>query len=194
MNTNAVSLDRLHDIIVPAPVPWWPPAPGWYWVLGFVLVMALVLALRAFIHWQRNRYRREALAELAQLEHQWKASGERAPVLLGLSELLKRTALTAFSREQIAALTGAKWFAFLDRTGPRATFGDGLGAALENAIYDPRVADAFGMVNFQELVSAVRNWIKNHHTGVGQKEATATKDRRSDEPSLPSLPSFHKPC
>ena len=28
--TAAGSLDRLHDIVTPAPAPWWPPAPAWF--------------------------------------------------------------------------------------------------------------------------------------------------------------------
>jgi Domain of unknown function (DUF4381) len=44
--TPATSLDRLHDIVVPPPVPWWPPAPGWCWN-GAPLAAALRQARRA---------------------------------------------------------------------------------------------------------------------------------------------------
>ena len=55
------SLDRLHDVIVPPPVPWWPPAPGWL-VIGFLLVLVLVCwFIRGIRPWQSNCYRREAL-------------------------------------------------------------------------------------------------------------------------------------
>ena len=27
---DAGSLQNLNDIVVPEPVAWWPPAPGWY--------------------------------------------------------------------------------------------------------------------------------------------------------------------
>jgi hypothetical protein len=39
---DAGSRQKLNDIVVPAPVPWWPPAPGWYVLLGISLA-ALVL-------------------------------------------------------------------------------------------------------------------------------------------------------
>ena len=199
MNTNAISLDQLHDIIVPAPVPWWPPAPGWYWVLGFVLVLALVFAFRAFIRWQRNRYRREALAELAQLEYQLKSAGARASVLLALSELLKRTALTAFPREQVASLTGLEWFAFLDGTAKGSSFGVGLGATLENAIYDSRKVEVLDEQELQALLSAISHWIKYHQTEIKHKETKPAKNRSDDKPVRPSFPSVQdssvqKPC
>ena len=98
MNTNATSLDRLHDIIVPGPVPWWPPAPGWFWVMAFASIVAVVVLFKGFIRWQHNLYRREALAELGRLETVLSVSSQRAVGLLALSELLKRTALTAFPR------------------------------------------------------------------------------------------------
>jgi hypothetical protein len=46
MKDSATNLDRLHDIVVPAPVPWWPPAPGWYVVLTVALIIALYLVYR----------------------------------------------------------------------------------------------------------------------------------------------------
>jgi hypothetical protein len=193
MNTNAASLAHLHDIIVPDPVPWWPPAPGWYWVLGFVLVLLLFVAFRVFVRWQHNRYRREALAELARAEAALQTPERRASILLALAELLKRTALTAFPREQVATLTGPEWFAFLDGTARGSSFSEALGPTLENAIYDPRNAVALDEPKLQALLSAIRHWIKHHQAGVVPKKVGATKDLPSDKPSLPSFPSVKNP-
>lgn len=194
MNTNAAtSLDRLHDIVAPSAVPWWPPAPGWYWVIGFALVLVLVVAFRVFIHWQHNRYRREALTELGRLEGRWKDAEERAATLLALSELTKRTALTAFPREEVAALTGTKWFEFLDHTGHTEVFANGLGAMLANAIYDPRTV-SFDDAKLNELVTAIRHWIKHHNAQIQQKETKAAKPDITDSPSRPSRASVQNLC
>jgi hypothetical protein len=158
MTTGATSLARLHDIVVPPPVPWWPPAPGWLWLLGFVALVVLALSVRGFIHWQQNRYRREALAELSRLEAAAGDAASRALAIEQMPTVLKRTALTAYGREPVAALTGPDWFAFLDRTGG-TRFGTGLGAAMENALYRSAQADS---VNIPELASEVRRWIRNH--------------------------------
>jgi hypothetical protein len=58
------SLDRLHDLVAPPPVPWWPPAPAWYALGVVVFVLLAVLAWRVVAWWLRNRYRRAGLAEL----------------------------------------------------------------------------------------------------------------------------------
>lgn len=156
MSADATSLERLHDIVVPAPVPWWPPAPGWLWLLGLVLVLTLVALLAWLVRWQKNRYRREALAELARLE----AASAHVDVLPALAELLKRSALTAYPRKDVAALTGRRWFAFLDCTGG-TRFTAGLGEALERANYidrNPARDDA----QIRELVREVRTWVRHH--------------------------------
>ena len=116
MNTDPTSLDRLHDIVMPPPSAWWPPAPAWSWILGIVLVLLLALVVRSFLLWQHNRYRREALTELRRHESSLNDPARRAETLSAIAELLKRVALTAFPREQVAALTGPAWFSFLDKT------------------------------------------------------------------------------
>src|SRR5689334_20480789 len=89
------SLDRLHDIVMPPPAPWWPPAPAWY-VLGcLLLIFSVGMIWNAMALWRRNRYRRAGLAELATLQSR---ASQPATVRL-LAELVKRVALAAFPRE-----------------------------------------------------------------------------------------------
>ena len=162
MTPDPTSLDRLHDIMAAPPAPWWPPASGWYWLFGFLVLLALALVLRSLLNWQHNRYRREALAELATHEVALADPARRADALSAMAELLKRATLTAFRREQVATLTGPAWFAFLDRTGRTAAFSAGRGATLENAAYDSRSAAALDEAQTRELVSVVREWLAHH--------------------------------
>lgn len=199
MNTDATSLDRLHDIIVPGPVPWWPPAPGWYWVIAFVGVVLLATLIKGFIRWQHNRYRREALAELARQELAVKRPELRSAALLGLSELLKRTALTAFQREQVATLTGPQWFEFLDRTARDVSFQAALGPLLENAVYDPRLAGALEERQIDNLVQEIRRWIEHHDLRLERRANGVPENPPSDvspRSSLPAevQPSANSPC
>ena len=162
MNPDPSSLDNLHDIVPPPPVPWWPPAPAWYWVLGALGVVAMVLLLRSFMRWQRNRYRREALAELARHQAALGDPAQRGGALVALSELLKRTAVTAFPRSEVASLTGESWYSFLDRTGRGATFSKRDGAVLETAAYDPRSVAGVDENKARDLAQRVRNWLVHH--------------------------------
>jgi hypothetical protein len=165
MNPDPTSLDRLHDIVAPPPAPWWPPAPGWYWVMGVLAVLLCVALVRRFLVWQRNCYRREALAEWRRQEPRLRDKTERASALAALAELLKRTALSAFPREEVAALTGAKWLAFLNRTGAAMEFPTNVGALLESAAYDPPSVLRLSEEQVTEASGLVRRWLKHHRAG-----------------------------
>jgi hypothetical protein len=165
MNSDPTSLDRLHDVLAPPPVPWWPPAPGWDWLLGTLAVLLCLGACRLLVHWQRNRYRREALAEWHRQAGRLHDPNQRTSALTHLAELLKRTAITAFSRERVAALTGPAWFAFLDQTGTTNGFTSGSGEILENAAYDGRSSSISDDTQLKQAAALVHDWIKHHHPG-----------------------------
>ncbi|MCP5523300.1 MAG: DUF4381 domain-containing protein [Verrucomicrobiales bacterium] len=166
MNRDLTSLDRLHDILVPDPVPWWPVAPGWWWVMGAALLFLFVVQLRAFARWQHNRYRRQALGELAALEASLKDPAHRPAVLLELAVLLKRTALTAYPRGEIASLSGPEWSSFLDRTAVGSRFSQGSGQVLHSAVHDPRTVAALEERTVHDLMREVREWIRHHQPTV----------------------------
>ena len=99
---EAKALEGLLEIGLPPPVSYAPETAGWWILLAALLLAALLLAWRWRRSWTANRYRREALAELAALE-----AGPGGAALL--PELVKRTALAAAPREKVAALSGEKW-------------------------------------------------------------------------------------
>ncbi|RBP35368.1 uncharacterized protein DUF4381 [Roseimicrobium gellanilyticum] len=168
MQSDPTSLDRLHDIVPPPAVPWWPPAPAWYWVLGLLGIAVVVFLLRVFMHWQRNRYRREALAEFAKHEVKLHDASQRGGALIALAELLKQTAVTAFPREDVASLTGTSWDSFLDRTVSKKAFVEGNGSLLETAAYDPRSISKVDETKARELARQVRDWLAHHQVDIYQ--------------------------
>ncbi len=163
MTPDPTSLDRLHDIVEPSRVPWWPPAPGWYYLFALLLLGSFALAVRAFIRWQTNRYRREALVEWQRLQLLLADPSTRAEALSGLAEVLKRTALSVFPRRQVAGLSGEEWLAFLDRTGKTDSFSTPAGRLLEGAAYDPRLAATASESEVGQAASITKDWLADHH-------------------------------
>ena len=148
MNDDPASLDLLHDIIVPAPVAWWPPAPGWYFVLAVLLGLALGFALCSLRRYLRNAYRREALAAIRRAR----------PSAFELATLLKRAAITAYPREEVAGLTGQAWVDWLARTAD---------VRVPPAVNDMLTAGIYRDVaggDTKALARVAEQWIRRHAT------------------------------
>lgn len=157
-DSNPGSLSNLNDIVVPDPVPLWPPAPGWIAVL-IVLALALVwYAVRRVRAWQHAAYRREAAAELesARTRGAW---GE-APAIV------KRAALVAFPRPAVAPLSGDEWLAFLDRTGGTRDFTEGAGRHLPTLSHDPQASEVVPDDEAARMLDACVRWVRGHREEV----------------------------
>lgn len=100
----------LRDIHLPAPIGWWPPAPGWWILLFGMPALAFLLA------WLWRFLRRQSPKKLAlrELESIAKADADPLEKVRQLAVLLRRTALSVYPREEVAGLVGEAWLAFLD--------------------------------------------------------------------------------
>ena len=65
MTPDPYSLDNLRDIVEPASIPWWPPAPGVWLLLGLVAVWLVAGLVLWWVHWRRQAYRRAGLQGVA---------------------------------------------------------------------------------------------------------------------------------
>lgn len=154
MIADPADLSNLRDIVLPPPVPYWPPAPGWLILGAALLACLLTLAARLAAAWRRNAYRRAALRELDAI-----GSAEDPESAQRISTVLKRAALVAFPREEVARLTGEAWRAFLDRTGGTNAFVAGPARRLTE-ISLGAAAGADGPA----IAAAAKNWISRHRT------------------------------
>lgn len=138
-------IDLLEPVREPPPVSMMPQTAGWLW-LGAVVLVLLAACLRKVLLWRRKTaYRREALAELTSCPN----DPQR------LAELLRRTALSAYARQDVAALHGPDWLAFLDRAYGGTAFSNGPGKAVAEAPYK-KAGDC------SDLKPLIRTWIKTH--------------------------------
>ena len=145
MKGDPTSLDNMQDLAVPPPVPWWPPAIGWWIVFALLSIGALILLAVLWRRWRADAYRRAALLEL-----------ENARTATDVAEVLKRTAMCVCPRSTVASLSGTRWLEWLSQTG--------------NQVVPPNVAksltegvfSAAGDKNLGELKQFARDWVKHH--------------------------------
>lgn len=149
-DNEPVTLVGLIDQLVPPPTPpavsMLPETMGWVFLAIAVGALALLLSVRLRTYKRLNAYRHEALTRLSQ------ADGDPAKI----AEVIRRTALVAYPRTDVASMSGEVWLRFLDETGGEANFSSGVGRLIAAGPYNPRVsADA----NLEPIAA---RWIKRH--------------------------------
>lgn len=158
MNTTN-PLDNLHDLALPPPIAWWPPAPGW-WILAVLLLIALAFALRwAWRCYQHTAPKRAALKQLKQHWQAYQQHQNGLQLLRDIEILLKQMALSHFPRQQVAPLHGQTWLQFLDKTGQTQGFTRGVGHWLGEGLYQAEMPP-HQPAQLQALVDLCRHWIK----------------------------------
>jgi len=155
---NPDPLAQLRDYHLPDPVSWWPPAPGWWLLAVLLLALSAWLIILLLRRYRRRAARREALAELKELEQAHARDGDPTALLRGLSRLLRRFALARFPQKQVAGLSSEAWLAFLDAQGQLNGFRDGPGRLLADGPYRPDI----DREALNELIPLVRRWIQRN--------------------------------
>ncbi|MCD6533376.1 MAG: DUF4381 domain-containing protein [Deltaproteobacteria bacterium] len=168
---DTTSLQNLHDIVTPAPASWLPPAPGCYASSLSVLLLLAWFLVKRFRAWQRDGYRREALAQLRRFEKELADATQYQQLLPRLPELVKRTAIAAYGRVQVASLNGTDWLIFLDKTGSTELFTKGSGQLLLDCSYQPDTWFAtLSNEQVRGLFKTVCRWVGTHRYEVERPE------------------------
>lgn len=148
MSDSATNLDRLHDIVSPPEVSWWPLAGAWYFAAVGVLIFVGILGYRAWDAWKGNAYRRAALREL-----------ERASDISTVAEILRRTALVIAPRSIIASKAGNAWVDWLEAA-TSDPMPDEVRHQLALGIYDRSDGD------FTKVSQYASQWIRLHQADL----------------------------
>lgn len=146
----------LKDIHLPDGVSWWPPAPG-YWLILFICIT--IIAFVFFIRHlkQRNRLKKAALEELALIKTHYQNNLDDKQIVMQLSALLRRTAISQFPRTDCASLTGKNWLSWLDKQFKNEnSFSAGPGYLLTEFNY----SNTTHANDVKELLSLTEQWIK----------------------------------
>lgn len=150
----AAGEETLPDLIaqlVPPPEPptisMWPATPLAKGFCVLLLLLFLFFIWRQIQRYRANAYRRAALANLQQSE------GDIAQI----AEILRRTALAAYPRAQVAALTGEDWLHFLNQHYPKNAFDGEVGRALLQGPYRKGATE-----HPSALAQAAQDWIQHH--------------------------------
>jgi len=153
---NQDLLSQLRDIHTAAPVPWWPPAPGW-WVLALMLLVLLIwLGRRVLARYRVHQRRKQMLGWVDHLNANIDPQRDPQAYLSTLNRIFKLVALRAFPDQHCAVLNGQEWADFLIEKMKQEQSAASL-RVLATGPYDP--APKFDPDQLSELS---RYWIRQH--------------------------------
>jgi hypothetical protein len=173
-STDPASLQNLNAIVLPAPVDWWPLANGWYVVFGVLLIAIGWIGYRSVQGWIANRYRRTALQKLQLLAENIRNEVNRDSSLRQIPILLKRTALSAYPREQVASLSGKDWFDFLNSSIRNPSFTESTFVTLDKISYSCGELGDIDTHSITALLNASKQWLKNHQAKTRPQDSGET--------------------
>ena len=153
MDQTQALLQQLRDIHPPAPISWWPLAPGWYVVLALGFILLAVLVWCVWRRWRKQRMKQRILQQVA-------VAGRQGDIAK-LSILIRRVSLLQFQRQQVAGLFGQHWIDFLDQhNDPKAMlkFDSEQGRLLIEAPYREKTME-LGDQQINALVQLAQVWV-----------------------------------
>ncbi len=149
IDTTGKSLVDLLNMLEPAP----EPSPismtpqTWGWAALAILLLIVLFAAFSVVrkHRRANAYRRAALVELS------------VPDIPSakIAEVLRRTALATYPRDQVASLYGDEWIKFLNESSDIQPLNQELSLALTEAPYKTNPSN-------EDLRQMARHWVKSH--------------------------------
>ncbi|WP_231757174.1 DUF4381 domain-containing protein [Microbulbifer elongatus] len=148
-------LEQLRDIHEPAPIGWWPLAPGW-WILAGIIIALVVASFWLFRYLRRQRqkkmYRVEGVRLLDELNLQ------QPRVVEAINVLLKRVAVVTFGRAKCGPLTGERWIEFL-RTTADTPMPEPVHRVILQSLYSAKDPDQQDLTALREYA---KDWVRTH--------------------------------
>lgn len=142
----------LKELAWPDAIPFVPQTAGWLVVAFVVLALLAWLGWRARRRWLRNAYRREVLASIEAMRAD-PTSATQLPFVL------RRSALAAYERRNVASLRGAEWVAWLNESAGRELFTADAALTLDQLAYSRETPPPSDV---EPLLVASHDWVRLH--------------------------------
>jgi len=149
----------LKELPLPEPVSWWPQTIGWY-LVGIIILGAIMWILwRFWQRYQKNLYRREGLKELDSIT-------QNPQDLVKIPLLLRRSALHAAPRSNVANLRGSDWINWLNESLGSKLFEEGDAGLLEELAFARPDRISIDSKSSEHLIEASRVWMRSHRVAI----------------------------
>lgn len=136
MNTIDPLALPLKPLMMPPPVHWWPLAPGWWGIIGIVLL--IMIASVAWFIYRKGHMKRWAKKQLRMAYQDYLGHKQKSVFIQQMSYLLRQICLA--KKPEAASLTGDEWLVVLEQMSPVPVVRTELGTWLIKAPYASEMA------------------------------------------------------
>jgi hypothetical protein len=149
--------DQLRDIQGLDAISWWPLAPGWWILIGFIFLLLVMVGLRLYRRRAKQKHDWRKMAHTEWLSLRPLQAPARDQITF-LSILLRRVAIQRYGRKACAGLSGEKWLTWLTQHDPQQFDWLKSGRILIEVPYMPKDA-SIDDYQVDLVYRAVRAWI-----------------------------------
>lgn len=145
---------QLRDIHLPEGSLWWPLAPGW-WILLGLLVLLIALAPWLYRLIRHRSMKKRASAAFNEIKTRFEKDGDERRLLADLSSLLRRSMMAYEGRRHTAALTGDAWVSRLTQLVGEPCFSEEQQRLLSHGQYARDI-----QLDHDAMLESCQRWIK----------------------------------
>ncbi len=156
---NELDTNTIGELMEPDPIGFSLAAPGWTILLVLFLLALTIFALWKLYKYNKNKYRRLALAEMSAIDFEQE---QYSVIIYNTLSLLKRVAITAYGRDNLASIQGLQFLRFLQTKIKGPGFSEGSEKIFTKHIYEGNQASV-SSEQLELLQIESINWIKMHH-------------------------------
>jgi len=149
------SLLQLRDIHEPANIGFFPLAPGWWIVIGLLIILLSVFFwLKKYINTPKRKLKKQALKEFQRIKVNYAENGNKTLLLESVSSMLRKITLSYFPEKSGANLTGDEWLRHLDAMSRHPIFQTDCGRVFSGDQYKKNIA-----IDDHHLLNSLEQWI-----------------------------------
>lgn len=144
----------LRDIHLPSSIAWWPPAPGWWILLGLALLFlfCILLLVRLLL---KPTLKKKASKQLRAIENVFQQTGNATQCVADLSAFLRHAVLSRETDASVAGITGIAWLQLLEQSLDAPEFSQGSGRILLKGPYQEAVDEA----DVDQVIQLCHKWV-----------------------------------
>lgn len=144
----------LRDIHLPSAIAWWPPAPGWWVLLGIALVFlfCIILLVKYLL---KPTLKKQASKQLRTIENVFQKTGNATQCVADLSVFLRHAFLSRGVHSNSAGITGIAWLQLLEQSLDAPEFSQGSGRILLKGPYQETVDGA----EVDQVIQLCHKWV-----------------------------------